>query len=562
MFTYGFYNSLNGDRKYNAEQMSAIFDGLIGDGVFATIGNIFDVTPGSGLEVIVDEGKAWFNHTWNVNDSKMPLSLSAADVSYSRIDAVVLEINKDNAVRENSIKIVEGTPASSPQKPTLSQETPVWQYPLAYVTVPANAGSVTIANIEKTVGQAPCPFVTGILKTVDISVLFTTWQGTFEDWFEHLKIELSGDVAGNLQRQIDEINDQLTIMTKDLSIMRMTVTYDGVNPVVGVFVTNIWQDDLCTVPATTGLDGVVRGYVKEGENVEFGIKNYADIDESSKLVKTIDKGVVYTESLTVTARNFVKILASQDVYFSPNVESIDFTLVGGGGASGFASLPYADGTASAYNGGGGGGGGGGAVVIETGVQINHNKAYPVSIGAGGAAVTYTNTVGSQKDGGNGGTSSFDVYSAPGGSGGTSGSVEAMGQGSKQGIPGGAGGVPNGGKGGRGVYAISSNDKVESQNGSDGILGYDSYDTETYYGGGGGGGSNTTTMRKGGNGGGGNGAYYANMTAGTSVTAAKAGTANTGGGGGGPAVRYSGSNNTSLKGGSGVLAIRMHLTYGG
>ena len=31
--TYGFYNSLNGDRRYDANQMSAIFDGLIIDGV-------------------------------------------------------------------------------------------------------------------------------------------------------------------------------------------------------------------------------------------------------------------------------------------------------------------------------------------------------------------------------------------------------------------------------------------------------------------------------------------------------------------------------------------------
>lgn len=39
----GFFNSLNGDRKYNAAQMSAIFDGLIIDGVFASIGTAFAV---------------------------------------------------------------------------------------------------------------------------------------------------------------------------------------------------------------------------------------------------------------------------------------------------------------------------------------------------------------------------------------------------------------------------------------------------------------------------------------------------------------------------------------
>lgn len=41
--TYGFYNSLNGDRKYNAEQVSSLFDGLIIDGVFASIGTAFAV---------------------------------------------------------------------------------------------------------------------------------------------------------------------------------------------------------------------------------------------------------------------------------------------------------------------------------------------------------------------------------------------------------------------------------------------------------------------------------------------------------------------------------------
>ena len=36
--TYGFYNSLNGDRKYNAMDISRLFDGLIKDGVFMSIG--------------------------------------------------------------------------------------------------------------------------------------------------------------------------------------------------------------------------------------------------------------------------------------------------------------------------------------------------------------------------------------------------------------------------------------------------------------------------------------------------------------------------------------------
>ena len=62
-FTYGFFNSLNGDRKYTAEQLSSIFDGLITDGVFDSIGDILATVPGSGMQVIVKSGKAWFNRT-------------------------------------------------------------------------------------------------------------------------------------------------------------------------------------------------------------------------------------------------------------------------------------------------------------------------------------------------------------------------------------------------------------------------------------------------------------------------------------------------------------------
>ena len=37
--TYGFYNSIKGDRKYNALEMSSIFDGIIVDGVYMSIGD-------------------------------------------------------------------------------------------------------------------------------------------------------------------------------------------------------------------------------------------------------------------------------------------------------------------------------------------------------------------------------------------------------------------------------------------------------------------------------------------------------------------------------------------
>ena len=108
--TYGFYNSVSGDRKYDARQMASIFDGVIVDGVYQSIGTALIVTASSGLQVSVGIGRAWFNHTWTLNDAVLPLTLAPADVVLSRIDAVILEVDSRDAARSNSIRVVTGTP--------------------------------------------------------------------------------------------------------------------------------------------------------------------------------------------------------------------------------------------------------------------------------------------------------------------------------------------------------------------------------------------------------------------------------------------------------------------
>lgn len=184
-FSFGFYNSSNQDRRYDATQMGALFDGLIIDGVFQSIGNCFRVTPGSGLQVRVDTGKAWFNHTWNVNDSFVPLTIQEPDVYFSRIDAVVIEVDGRKEYRQNALKVVKGTPASSPQRPPMANDTTLnyYQHPLAYVTVAPRKDSITNAEIEIVVGKAECPFVTGVVKTANISSLFDQWTAQWSNWY-------------------------------------------------------------------------------------------------------------------------------------------------------------------------------------------------------------------------------------------------------------------------------------------------------------------------------------------------------------------------------------------
>lgn len=200
--TYGFYNSRYGDRKYNARQMSSIFDGIIRDGVFAYVGSQLMVSPGSGWTVNVGTGRAWFDHTWTLNDAVLPLTLAPADVTRGRIDAVVLEVDAREAVRANSIKIIQGTPSETPSNPALQRSGGVTQYPLAYISVAGGSTSIRQADITNCVGTSECPFVTAPLESPNLDALIaqqrdawtflmeSTQQNTyreFADWFGSAK---------------------------------------------------------------------------------------------------------------------------------------------------------------------------------------------------------------------------------------------------------------------------------------------------------------------------------------------------------------------------------------
>lgn len=159
--TYGFYNSVGGDRVYDAVQLSSMFDGIITDGIFESIGDAFEVTDGaSGMDIVVGTGKAWFDHTWTLNNSALVLTVEAADLVDPRIDTVVIEVNASAAVRANSIKIVKGTPAAVPSAPTLTNTAEVHQYPLANIAVAAGASTISAGNISNLVGTGFSPYVT------------------------------------------------------------------------------------------------------------------------------------------------------------------------------------------------------------------------------------------------------------------------------------------------------------------------------------------------------------------------------------------------------------------
>lgn len=246
--TYGFYNSVDSDRQYTAEQMGSLFDGILNDGIYQTIGEAFAVTKASGMTVNVGTGRAWFNNTWTLNDSTLALTVPTADLLLDRIDAVVIEVNKADDVRANTIKIVQGVKSSSPERPKLTRSGTLFQYPLAWITVPAADTSITADQISNNRGANPTPWITGPLKTMDATALYNQWAAqfntwfasaqkqndmavtswidehnvTFSQWFNTIQSQLDGNQAAALASRVIELENKLGDTTSG------TIIYDDI----------------------------------------------------------------------------------------------------------------------------------------------------------------------------------------------------------------------------------------------------------------------------------------------------------------------------------------------
>lgn len=196
--TSGFYNSKNHDRRYSNLQLSSIFDGIISDGVYASIGSCFIAKAGTGMTVTIPYGRCWFNHYWLLNDADYPVTIKNADVVLNRITAIVIEINSKETVRTGTIKAIDGAASSqNPQRPVMIKEDGVFQYPICYIRVNAGVTEIKQSDITNMVGTSECPFVTGVIATVNTDELVQQWQSEFEDLFDRME-EAIADLLGGI----------------------------------------------------------------------------------------------------------------------------------------------------------------------------------------------------------------------------------------------------------------------------------------------------------------------------------------------------------------------------
>lgn len=326
------------------------------------------------------------------------------------------------------------------------------------------------------------------------------------------------------------IAGQLKLIMSDTASITVTLKDSAGTAIPGVLVQGILSESGQAVYSSDS--GVVSGYIPEGSQT-IKVTGYADIVDYTETI-SVTKGTTITKTITLTTRDFLKITSSQSVKFSGNVNTVDVTVVGGGGGGGGNDgASYSDG----YNESGAGGGGGGYCTVQEDVSFTKEVTYSAVVGAGGTGGSSQSS--NLSAGADGGQSSFFGVSANGGKGGMYGNHTSGAMPSTWGI----GGAGNG-KGGNGGRNDTSGSIVSNAtSGTAGIIhGYSSFAETVQYGGGGGGSSTGTLGHGAGAGYGGN---------------APGGNGQNGYGGGGAGASNGGSSYGG-KGGSGCVAIRMHL----
>lgn len=206
---YGFFNAVETssgvyDRTYNAEDFASYFSKFIGNGVFANPSDGLKVSIQSGLKVTVKAGSAYIDGYYYELTENKTLTIPVNSASYVQQDSVVIRLNKVN--RKMSLELKQNDTS-------VSRTSTIKELQLATIRKPVGVTSLSASDItDMRPYNEVCGFVTGVVQQISTSDLFSQFTAMFNEWFNGIKGQFSGDMATRLQNQINEINKKINAM--------------------------------------------------------------------------------------------------------------------------------------------------------------------------------------------------------------------------------------------------------------------------------------------------------------------------------------------------------------
>ena len=257
----GFYDSVDNDRVYSADEMNRPYRRIVSNGVFATPQGTpstdLQVLSASGMGITVKAGEGLFGDKWFELQEDLSITVPANNNVVPRIDSVLVQVDTRASGRIANIVYRTGSPASSPVAPAINQVTGVYEYRVSNIYVAAAVTSITQSKITDLRGSSECPWVTALIIQPDTSTLFAQWNAAFAEYYAQAQEEYEEEEAGRVQDWNDfyaTLTQSLTISTNVVMLSSQYVTESprttiplgivGYNPAIDqlfVFIDGVFQ---------------------------------------------------------------------------------------------------------------------------------------------------------------------------------------------------------------------------------------------------------------------------------------------------------------------------------
>ena len=147
---YSFFNSVNGDRRYDMEQFATYFKQFLSNGIYHT-NNVptLRVSHVSGMQTKLEPGSAYIEGFMYRNTEDIIFTHEAADPTNTRIDRIVLRLDRSLNARYIKAFVKKGTPATNPQPPALQRDDIVYEISLAQVRIEAEKTTISSVTDER-----------------------------------------------------------------------------------------------------------------------------------------------------------------------------------------------------------------------------------------------------------------------------------------------------------------------------------------------------------------------------------------------------------------------------
>ena len=213
----GFFDSVNEDRLYSADDMNRPYKRIITEGVFATpqgtpSTDLQVVSAGSGMNILVKAGEGLLGGKWFENPTELVIPVPANTNIVPRRDSVIIQVDKRQVGRNFSVVYRTGTPSSNPQVPDINTIDNVIERRVANIYVAANASNINQDAIVDLRGSSECPWITSLIHQVDTSTLYDQYRAAYDAYY---------------QRETELFNSFMETLTEELSVNTNIIKFES-----------------------------------------------------------------------------------------------------------------------------------------------------------------------------------------------------------------------------------------------------------------------------------------------------------------------------------------------